>query len=167
MRITGTVADLRPYLQQATVAAAPIPYGAGIQNKVLEAMACGAPVVASPQASSALQTQAGRDLLVADNAAGFAANLLQLLDPASRTQRVGPGGPRLCGTISCLGCRSRTTGDDLRNCHPEQEKSKMSLDSQFLTQSRQDKRCSSAIELGLGLLGGRGYLFSSPQYCCV
>lgn len=92
VQITGTVADLRPYLQQATVAAAPIPYGAGIQNKVLEAMACAAPVVASPQASSALQTQAGRDLLVADNAAGFAANLLQLLDQPAERSALGQAG---------------------------------------------------------------------------
>lgn len=92
VQVTGTVADLRPYLQQATVAAAPIPYGAGIQNKVLEAMACAAPVVASPQASSALHTQAGRDLLVADNAAGFAANLLQLLDRPAERRALGQAG---------------------------------------------------------------------------
>ncbi|HEX9018480.1 MAG TPA: glycosyltransferase, partial [Anaerolineaceae bacterium] len=38
--VTGTVPDIRPYLRQATIAAAPLAYGAGIQNKVLEAMAC-------------------------------------------------------------------------------------------------------------------------------
>jgi glycosyltransferase involved in cell wall biosynthesis len=85
VRVTGYVADLRPHLQGATVAAAPIPYGAGIQNKVLEAMACGLPVVASPQAGSALQARPGIDLLMAGEPADFAAALLKLLgDPALR-----------------------------------------------------------------------------------
>ncbi|MFN8487883.1 MAG: glycosyltransferase [Caldilineaceae bacterium] len=83
--VTGTVPALPPYLQKATLAVAPIPYGAGIQNKVLEAMACATTVVASPQASSALQVQGGRELLVAQNADAFAqAILLLLADPATR-----------------------------------------------------------------------------------
>ena len=87
VRVTGHVADLRPYLQAAAVAAAPIPYGAGVQNKVLEAMACGLPVVASPQASSALQAQAGTELWVASEPVEFAAALLRLLaQPALRRQ---------------------------------------------------------------------------------
>jgi glycosyltransferase involved in cell wall biosynthesis len=85
--ITGYVADLRPYLQSAAVAAAPIPYGAGIQNKVLEAMACGVPVVASPQASSAIQAEIGTELWVAGEPAEFASALLRLLaDPGLRRQ---------------------------------------------------------------------------------
>ena len=65
LTVTGTVPDLRPYLQRATVALAPVAYGVGIQNKVLEAMACGTPVVASPQAVSALEAVDGRDVVVA------------------------------------------------------------------------------------------------------
>ncbi|MDH7487867.1 MAG: glycosyltransferase, partial [Anaerolineae bacterium] len=52
--VTGTVDDIRPYLQRATLAVTPISYGVGIQNKVLEAMACGTPVVSTPQAVSTL-----------------------------------------------------------------------------------------------------------------
>lgn len=83
--VTGTVADLRPFLQHATIAVAPIPYGAGIQNKVLEAMACAAPVIASPQASSALQVQAGHDLLIAPTTEHFAQTIVQLL--ANKSQQ--------------------------------------------------------------------------------
>jgi len=90
--VTGTVADLRPFLQHATVAAAPILYGAGIQNKVLEAMACGAPVIASPQASSALQAQSGHDLLVAHNAETFAQTILQLLEDKLHQAALGRAG---------------------------------------------------------------------------
>ena len=38
--VTGTVSDIRPFLQKATISVAPLTYGAGIQNKVLESMAC-------------------------------------------------------------------------------------------------------------------------------
>jgi glycosyltransferase involved in cell wall biosynthesis len=83
--VTGTVPDLRPYLHKAAVAVAPIPYGAGIQNKVLEAMACGAPVVASSQAASALEAEPGRDLLVAGDSRTFAEAICGLLaDPGHR-----------------------------------------------------------------------------------
>lgn len=78
--VTGAVPDIRAYLRRATIAVAPVPYGAGIQNKVLEAMACGTPVIASEQAVSALQAQAGRDLLVAQDPPAFAQSILHLLN---------------------------------------------------------------------------------------
>lgn len=80
--VTGTVPDIRPYIQKATVAVAPIQYGAGIQNKVLEAMACGTPVVCADQATSALQARPGVDLFTANDAPSFAQATLDLLaDP--------------------------------------------------------------------------------------
>jgi polysaccharide biosynthesis protein PslH len=90
--VTGTVPDLRPYLHKATIAVAPMPYGAGIQNKVLEAMACGAPVVASPQAASALPADPGSDLLVASGAEAFAEAILELLDHPERREQLGRAG---------------------------------------------------------------------------
>ncbi len=90
--VTGKVSDLRPYLQRATVAAAPIPYGAGIQNKVLEAMACAAPVIASPQASSALQIHDGHELLVAPDADTFAKAILRLLTDPVQQATLGRSG---------------------------------------------------------------------------
>jgi sugar transferase (PEP-CTERM/EpsH1 system associated) len=55
--VTGFVDDVRPYLERATVFAAPLRFGAGIQNKVLEAMAMEVPVVASPLAADGLRTE--------------------------------------------------------------------------------------------------------------
>jgi glycosyltransferase involved in cell wall biosynthesis len=57
--VTGFVNDIRPYLERAAVFAAPIRYGAGIQNKVLEALAMEVPVVASPLAAEGLRTEDG------------------------------------------------------------------------------------------------------------
>lgn len=90
--VTGTTPDLRPYLRKATVAVAPITYGAGIQNKVLEAMACGAPVVASPQAVSALWAEPVRDVLVASGAQEFAKAILQLLRQPELGESIGRAG---------------------------------------------------------------------------
>lgn len=90
--VTGTVPDIRPYLLRATLAVAPIPYGAGIQNKVLEAMACATPVIASSQAISALQLHDGQELAVAHDPAGFAQKILALLAAPEERRRLGQAG---------------------------------------------------------------------------
>jgi glycosyltransferase involved in cell wall biosynthesis len=55
-------------------------------------MACGVPVVASAQASSALEAQPGRDLLVAETAEGFAAEIVELLEGQARRTLLGVAG---------------------------------------------------------------------------
>jgi len=90
--VTGTVEDIRPYLWKATLAVAPTTYGAGIQNKVLEAMACATPVVASPQAVSALEAVPGRDVMVAEEPQAFAEVILQLLADPTKSRQIGQAG---------------------------------------------------------------------------
>lgn len=90
--VTGAVPAMRPYLSQATIAVAPVPYSSGIQNKVLEAMACGTPVIASPNAASGLQANVGSDLLVAQSAGDFASAILALLAQPTRRAEIGQAG---------------------------------------------------------------------------
>lgn len=73
--VTGFVDDVRPYMEQATVFAAPLRFGAGIQNKVLEALAMEVPVVATPLAADGLRTEDGDQppLQVASDAQQLAA----------------------------------------------------------------------------------------------
>jgi len=92
--VTGTLADIRPHLQTATIAAAPIDYGAGIQNKVLEAMACATPVVATPQAVSAIDLEPGEDALVAEDDRSFAEAILTLIGDRERQIALGENGRR-------------------------------------------------------------------------
>ena len=80
IKVTGYVEDLRPHIAQATVAVSPLPYAVGIQNKVLEAMALGTPVVCSSCSIAGLQATKGQDVLVADDPELFASYVLQLLD---------------------------------------------------------------------------------------
>lgn len=90
--IISDVPDIPPYIQKAAIALAPILYGVGIQNKVLEAMACATPLVASPQAVSALQIEAGRDVYVAQEPEDFAQAVLSLLAEPSERTRLGQAG---------------------------------------------------------------------------
>jgi sugar transferase (PEP-CTERM/EpsH1 system associated) len=83
IQVTGTVDDLRPYLSQARVAVCPALYAVGIQNKVLEAMAMGTPVVCTPAGCAALVADGSREVLIAEGEETLAAAVLQVLsDPA-------------------------------------------------------------------------------------
>jgi len=87
--VTGRVPDVRPYLAQARVAVAPLRIARGIQNKVLEAMALGTAVVATPQAFEGIEALPGRDLLVAGSATEFAAAVIGLLRDDAAAARLG------------------------------------------------------------------------------
>ncbi|NTW12881.1 MAG: glycosyltransferase [Anaerolineales bacterium] len=90
--VTGTVDDIRPYLWQATLAVVPLVYGAGIQNKILEAMACGTPVVTTSKTLSSLGITPGKELVVADGADEFSQAVLNLLDDRVLRSKVGNAG---------------------------------------------------------------------------
>jgi len=92
IEITGYVPELRTYLQRATLAVAPLTYGVGIQNKVLEALACATPVVAARQATVALRARAGVELLGAGSVSAFAEAIVTLLEDASLRARLGQAG---------------------------------------------------------------------------
>ena len=74
------VPDVGAVLARATVAVAPMHAGSGQPLKILEAMACGTPVVATPIAASGLDAEPGRHLLVGTDAESFAAQVLRVLD---------------------------------------------------------------------------------------
>lgn len=86
--VTGHVDDLRPWLGHATIAAAPMRVARGLQNKVLEAMAAGAPALATPQALAGLDAAPGTHLEVAEGADAFADVAVRLLKDAERRARL-------------------------------------------------------------------------------
>ena len=94
VQVTGTVPDIWPFLRSATLAVAPAPYAVGIQNKVLEAMACETPVVASSQAASGLSANHGRELLIADDPEDFSTAVLSLLGDPGIRRSLGRAGRR-------------------------------------------------------------------------
>src|SRR5581483_881248 len=90
--VTGYVADIRPYLGRASVALAPLLVTAGMQNKVLEALAMGTPIVATPAACRSLQVKDGIHLLIAEEASLFARAVLRLLEEQQLVEQLRVAG---------------------------------------------------------------------------
>jgi len=92
IRVIGSVPDVRPYLRRASVALCPIRLRAGIQNKILEAMALGVPVIATRICCPGLAVEPGRHLLVADTPDEFARAVELAVDnPALRASLIQAG----------------------------------------------------------------------------
>jgi len=77
--VTGGVPETRPYLAHARAAVAPLRIARGIQNKVLEALAMGIPVVATPAAVEGIADGAGQALQVAEAPLEFGQAVIRLL----------------------------------------------------------------------------------------
>ena len=79
VRVTGQVEDVRPYYAEAKVAVAPFRYGGGTKLKVLEAMALGVPVVATPIGCQGIEAVPGKHLFKEENEKAFAERVVNLL----------------------------------------------------------------------------------------
>jgi polysaccharide biosynthesis protein PslH len=77
--VTGTVPDVRPFLWEGAVAAAPLMVARGVQNKVLEAVAAGLPAVVTTPVAEGLPAEVMPACVVGDSADGFAGHLLRML----------------------------------------------------------------------------------------
>jgi sugar transferase (PEP-CTERM/EpsH1 system associated) len=93
--VTGEVDDVRPYLARAAVVVAPMVSGSGIKNKILEAMAMQRPIVATPLAAEGVDVAAGRDLVIADTPAEFAAAVASLMADPERASALAAAGRAL------------------------------------------------------------------------
>ncbi|MHB8628327.1 MAG: glycosyltransferase family 4 protein [Aggregatilineales bacterium] len=94
IEITGFVPSIHEALQQATIALAPILYGAGLQYKVLEAFFAQTPVVATSTAAQGYEIRNNEQLLIADQPLAFAEAVIRLLNDADLRQQVGAAGRR-------------------------------------------------------------------------
>jgi sugar transferase (PEP-CTERM/EpsH1 system associated) len=87
--VTGSVESMAEVLGRAAVAVAPMLSGAGIQTKILEAMACGLPVVTTPIGLGGIGVSAAEEILVADSARAFADAVASLLRDPVRAAVIG------------------------------------------------------------------------------
>ena len=90
--VTGSVADVRPYLGHSALMVAPLNIARGTQNKILEAMASGVPVVASRVAAGGVDALANEHFLVANTPEEYAQAVLQILDHAAERLRLAVAG---------------------------------------------------------------------------
>lgn len=89
VRVVGPVVDTAESLRASMLAVAPMKIAPGVQNKVLEAMACGLPVVCSSAAAGGIDAQPGEHLLVSDEASDVAARCVHLILNADERGRLG------------------------------------------------------------------------------
>lgn len=84
IRVVGEVDDVRPYVLAADAAIAPLKIARGIQNKVLEALACGKPVIATKEAATGIENFGG--LCIADTPDQWLQSLRSLGSPTTYTE---------------------------------------------------------------------------------
>jgi sugar transferase (PEP-CTERM/EpsH1 system associated) len=86
--VTGLVPSVLEYLHKGAIAICPLRCGSGMQNKVLEAMAAGTPIVATSIANLAIGARNEKELMVADRPEAFAAAVSALLDAPKRRETI-------------------------------------------------------------------------------
>lgn len=92
VHIHGYVPDVVPFMEGARIAVAPLRFGAGVKGKINLSMAHGQPVVATTCAVEGMHLRAGEDVLVADEAAGFATAIMRLYQDRGLWQRLADNG---------------------------------------------------------------------------
>jgi hypothetical protein len=90
--VTGSVPDVRPYIRSSALMVAPLAIARGTQNKILEAMAMGVPVVTSRVAAGGVDAEAGEHLAVADSASDITQAILRIAENPDERRRLAVAG---------------------------------------------------------------------------
>ena len=94
--VTGSVPDVRPFIRKSALMVAPLNIARGTQNKILEAMAMGVPVVTSSIAAGGVDAEAGTHFLVADTPEAYAQAIMRIVEsPAERSRLAMAGRQRM------------------------------------------------------------------------
>ena len=90
--VTGSVPDVRPFVRRSVVNIAPLAIARGTQNKILEAMAMGVPVVTTRLAAGGVDAEPGEHLLVADTPSEMTEAILRIVDSPAERERLATAG---------------------------------------------------------------------------
>ncbi|WP_151736545.1 glycosyltransferase [Paenibacillus tengchongensis] len=89
IKVMGFVESLPEILNDAIVSIAPMQSGSGMQNKILEAMACGLTVITTSLGVGSIDVSIGKDILIADNAEEFVSLVLKVLNNSEMRNEIG------------------------------------------------------------------------------
>ena len=89
IEVTGFVDDIKPYFDDAHVFIAPFQIARGVQNKVLQAMACALPIVCTPLGAEGILCLHDKDIVIANNAEEFTHQAIALATNEAMRERLG------------------------------------------------------------------------------
>lgn len=92
IEVTGFVDDIRDYIWRSRLAVAPVIGGQGLQNKLLESMAMGLPTLTTPLSFQAIKAEAGKEIVVCEDAKAFAREIDRLLAQPEMAREIGAAG---------------------------------------------------------------------------
>jgi sugar transferase (PEP-CTERM/EpsH1 system associated) len=98
VRVTGTVPDVRPYLERAAVVVVPLRVGGGTRLKIFEALAMERPLVSTTIGAEGLPVEDGRHLVLADAESDFASAVIRLLQDRQAAAAIAAAGAHLVRT---------------------------------------------------------------------
>jgi polysaccharide biosynthesis protein PslH len=111
---TGRVPDIAKEVAGSAVCVVPLKSGGGTRLKILEALALGTPVVSTSKGAEGLGVTHGKDILIADSAPAFAANVIRLLSEPSFRQRLASNGRQLVSQVYTWDRIGQELGEILR-----------------------------------------------------
>jgi polysaccharide biosynthesis protein PslH len=89
IKVTGKVESMAETIAQADISIVPMQSGSGMQNKILEAMACGIPIVASTFGLGTIKAINNESILIADTPSEFIDRVILLIEDQSKRERIG------------------------------------------------------------------------------
>lgn len=95
VRIVKDAPDIRAAVEDSCVSVAPMRVAVGIQNKILQSMAFRIPVAATTRGLGGIQARPGKDILIADNPAEFAENVIMLMEDSALREGIRENAYRL------------------------------------------------------------------------
>jgi sugar transferase (PEP-CTERM/EpsH1 system associated) len=95
IEILGNVQDVRPFMRQGNVFIVPLRIASGMRVKILNAMACGIPVVSTSIGVEGVEVKNGENILIADTPKDFADNVIKSLDERDLSEKISLNARRL------------------------------------------------------------------------
>jgi glycosyltransferase involved in cell wall biosynthesis len=92
VHVTGWVNDIRESYHLSRIFVAPLFIGTGLQNKLLEAMACGLPCITTPLVNNSLGAKLDESIVIAESNEEFAKAIQHVFDDLEKAHQIGIAG---------------------------------------------------------------------------